>query len=74
MVLSRLSCTDKVNVSLSPCLASPMSQWGAGRAQVSLGQEDPLKKEMTTHLVFFSGESDGQTENPMEPGELQSIV
>ena len=40
----------------------------------SLGQEDPLKKEMTTHLVFFSGESDGQTENPMEPGELQSIV
>lgn len=38
------------------------------------GQEDPLKKEMTTHQYSFSGESDGQTENPMEPGEPQSIV
>ena len=26
----------------------------------SLGQEDPLEKEMATHSIFFPGESDGE--------------
>ena len=36
----------------------------------SLGQEDPLEKEMTTHSRILAWEMQG----PEEPGRLQSAV
>ena len=44
--------------------------WGCGGIQIrSLGQEDPLKKEMATHFSMLAW----RIPQTLDPGKLQSV-